>query len=95
MGLTAENLESLDTLAENLLLLRTWRRLTQAQLAGKAGPPFSQETISQIERGLRPSNPERDVPRLAKALGVPVNLLVGPRLINPGAVDRATSGSAA
>jgi transcriptional regulator with XRE-family HTH domain len=61
-------------LAENLRLFRLAQRLTQQQLADRAGAGFSQWYISRLEQGLRPAD-EQHVAALAAALSVTVPAL--------------------
>ena len=56
----------------NLRLARVRGGLTQRQLAHRAG--LTQQQVSTLERGLWPSDPKQ-VPALAKALGVTVHSL--------------------
>lgn len=66
----------MQSLAERLLTARKARKMTQQQLATKAG--VTQTTISDIERGRNLSSTE--LPSLAKALGMTVDeLLTGKR----------------
>ncbi len=61
-------------LAENLRDLRIDRKLSQAELATKAG--FRQRYISDLERGCRPRS-SFHVDALARTLGVTRELLLG------------------
>ena len=64
--------------------LRSRRRacdLTQEQLAARCGAEFTQQYVSALERGFRPTNP-RHVETLARALEVtPEELLRRPRKV--------------
>lgn len=67
----------MQTLGERLLSARKAKKMTQQQLATKAG--VTQTTISDIERGRNLSSTE--LPSLAKALGITVDeLLAGKKL---------------
>jgi len=56
-------------LAVNLRRVRAERLLSQADLAVRLGPPFTQQYLSLLECGRWPSRPEH-VAHLARALGV-------------------------
>lgn len=56
----------MPTLAENLIRIRTARKLSQSKLAKAAG--VSQQLISQIENGENTTT--KELPKLAKALQV-------------------------
>jgi transcriptional regulator with XRE-family HTH domain len=56
-------------LAINLRFYRVLLRLSQHQLALRAGPPFSQSVISRLERGLQPSESSQ-IDALARALNL-------------------------
>ena len=62
-------------LATNLRFYRELGRVSQHQLAVRAGPPFSQSVISRLERGLQPSDPSQ-IETLASALNVPHDALL-------------------
>jgi transcriptional regulator with XRE-family HTH domain len=62
-------------LAVNLRALRLEARLSQHQLALRAGDGFTQRYLSELERGLWPYDPTH-VARLAVALGVQESALV-------------------
>ena len=62
-------------LGDNLRLLRLAQRVTQQQLAERAGDGFSQTYICGLERGLRPSD-EQHVELLAVALSVSAEALL-------------------
>ena len=62
-------------LAVNLRRYRVEARLKQAELAQRAGAPFTQQYISALERGLRPSE-RSHVGILASVLGVPETALL-------------------
>jgi transcriptional regulator with XRE-family HTH domain len=64
----------------NLRRARRRRDLTQAELARRAGHGLTQQHVSNLERGLTPSNPEHPI-ALAKALGVSVSTLT--RAVRP------------
>jgi len=71
-----------DHLGANVRYFRGLHRCTQRTLAERAGPQFSQAYISQIEHGVRPSDPDQ-LAALATALEVPVeSLLKRPRFVN-------------
>lgn len=59
----------MPTLAENLRRIRREKRLSQGKLAEQSG--VSQQLISQIENGVNTTT--KELPKLAKALGVPVS----------------------
>jgi transcriptional regulator with XRE-family HTH domain len=63
-------------LPDSLRRLRRERELSQAQLAARAGSGFTQQYISGLERGLRPSRVSH-LDRLARALDVDVIELLG------------------
>jgi transcriptional regulator with XRE-family HTH domain len=63
----------------NLRTLRLHRRLSQAKLGQLAG--LKQDYISELERGMRPSQWEH-VQQLARALRVPTRLLFGEPLFS-------------
>jgi transcriptional regulator with XRE-family HTH domain len=63
-----------EHLPDILRRLRHDRHLSQATLAARAG--LSQQFVSQVERGLKPSRLV-DLEQLAKALGVDVAELLG------------------
>ena len=69
-------------LGANVRYFRGLHGCTQRALAERAGPQFSQAYISQIERGVRPSDPDQ-LAALATALEVPAGaLLRRPRFVN-------------
>ncbi len=77
----------MKTLGERLLMARKAKRMTQQQLAIKAG--LTQATISDIERGRNQTTIE--APSLAKALGVTVDyLLLGKNEIQEYEPETAT-----
>lgn len=60
-------------LAHNVRMVRLRRRLSQAALARRAG--LTQQCVSTIERGLRPT--PATVRKIARALKVPEDVLTG------------------
>jgi transcriptional regulator with XRE-family HTH domain len=80
------NLTDFSHFGGNLRLFRLARRLTQQQLAQRAGEGFSQTYVCRLERGLRPSE-EQHVSALAGALSVSTQaLLRRPRRIGISAI---------
>lgn len=65
-----------DTLAARLRALRTRAGLTQLQLATRAG--LTPAAVGHIETGARTRPAAETVARLARALGVAVEELLGP-----------------
>ena len=63
------------SLAEKVRLKREEKRLTQAELARRAG--LTQATISRVEHGEVKQLKSEAIKKLAKALGVSVDFLVG------------------
>jgi len=70
-----------------LLTLRAERRLSQEQVAARAG--LSPAGVSRIERGLMSPRPTTQL-RLAAALGVPVSQLFPASAARHGADGRGT-----
>lgn len=62
----------MNTLSERLLMARKAKKLTQLELAKKAG--LTQATVSDIERGR--SQTTAEAPALAKALGISLDYLL-------------------
>jgi transcriptional regulator with XRE-family HTH domain len=62
-------------LSYNLRRLRQDRRWSQTDLAERAGAGFTQQYISNLERGLQPRTQE-DIRVLARELGVPESALL-------------------
>jgi len=73
------NIHRMSVLADNLKKIRKLRRISQVELARKAG--ISQTTISDIERGRNDST--KELPSLAKALGVSVEHLIEKKTFKP------------
>lgn len=68
-------------LGGNVRYIRLLRRLSQLELANRAGSAFSQSYVSRLECGLRPSDSQH-VSALATALEVsPDALLRRPRVV--------------
>lgn len=73
-------------LGTNLKRIRTERRITQAQLAERAG--VSRATVIAIESGASDNPETRTVAALAKALGIPQSeISQGPVVVAPDTAD--------
>ena len=67
---------AVEALRVNVVVERAIARLSQAQLAERAG--ISRPTLSKIERGVAPDVSIGIIQRIADALGVPITHLLAP-----------------
>lgn len=72
-------------LGENIKRLRTQQKLTQAQLAAKAGGEITQGVIAALEK--RDSETSKHASRIAAALGVSLEELISGHLTPPKKPD--------